>query len=76
MSKNAITGKKVQGIWGTYPKREVMVMIAKTTPATMIPILVPDVILIPEVTKSGCMSMNSGRDEDKLDQKERKNYVL
>jgi len=53
-----------------------MVMIAKATPEMMIPVLVPDVILIPEVTKSGCMSMTSGRDKDKRDQKERKNYVL
>jgi len=51
-------------------------MIAKTTPAMMIPILVPDVIFTPEVTKSGCTSMTSGRDKDKLNQKKRKNYVL
>lgn len=53
-----------------------MVMIAKTTPAMIIPILVPDVIFTPEVTKSGCMSMTSGRDKDKRDQNERKTHAL
>jgi hypothetical protein len=40
------------------PKREITAMIARTTPATMIPILAPDVILTLESFKrSGRVSM-------------------
>ena len=48
-------------------------MNARTTPAMMIPILAPDVILTSELSKrSGRVSMANGRDQDKRDQKERK----
>ena len=44
-------------------------MIARTTPATMIPILAPDVILTLESFKrSGRVSMANGWGQDKLDQ--------
>lgn len=47
-----------------------MAMIAKTTPATMIPILAPDVILTSELfRRSGRVSMANGRDQDRRDGK-------
>jgi hypothetical protein len=50
--------------------------IAKTTPATMIPILAPDVILISVLSRrSGRVSMADGHDQDKREQKERKKHV-
>ena len=53
-----------------------MAMRAKTTPATMIPILAPDVILTSELFKrSGRVSMANGRDQDRRDWKERKNHA-
>lgn len=54
-----------------------MAMRAKTTPATMIPILAPDVILTSELfRRSGRVSMaNAGCDQDRRDRKERENRV-
>lgn len=53
-----------------------MATIVKTTPATMIPILAPDVILTSESFKrSGRVSMANGRDQDRRDRKERENHV-
>jgi len=54
-----------------------MAMRAKTTPATMIPILAPDVILTLESFKrSGRVSIANGDNQDKRDQKKRRDHAL
>ena len=55
-----------------HPKREMIAMIARTTPATIRPILAPDVILTwLSFKRSGRVSTASGRDEDKHEKKVR-----
>ena len=77
VNKRAIAEEKAQGVGGTYPKREIMAMRAKTTPATMIPILAPDVIWTLESFKrSGRVSIANGDNQDKHDQKKRRDHAL
>lgn len=64
VNKRVITKRAYQS--RTHPKREMRATIARMTPATMIPIRAPDVILTwLSFKRSGRVSTAGGRDQDK-----------